>query len=115
MTDFVVNWEHVWVVTLLGFSLVAALLVLLVFIMKLFGFVMKPRAAKPAVEAKKVEKPAAKVATAAAANDATQAAIAMALHLYYADVHDVESYKLTIRPSQTAWNSKIYGINNLVK
>jgi Na+-transporting methylmalonyl-CoA/oxaloacetate decarboxylase gamma subunit len=43
------------------------------------------------------------------------AAISMALHLYYDDVHDDESYVLTIKSPNnrySSWNSKIYGINN---
>ena len=46
------------------------------------------------------------------------AAIAMALHLYYADIHDNEAHVMTIKKVErrySPWNSKIYGINNLVK
>jgi hypothetical protein len=45
-------------------------------------------------------------------------AIAMALHLYYADVHDEESHIMTIKTVErrySPWSSKIYGLNNLSK
>ncbi len=41
------------------------------------------------------------------------AAIAMALHLYFAEVHDKESYELTINKvsrTYSPWSSKIYGL-----
>ena len=44
------------------------------------------------------------------------AAIALALHLYYADVHDEESHIMTIKTVErrySPWSSKIYGLNNL--
>jgi hypothetical protein len=42
-------------------------------------------------------------------------AIAMALHLYYDEVHDDESNVITIKRIErrySPWSSKIYGINN---
>ena len=42
------------------------------------------------------------------------AAVAMALHLFYQDIHDEESYMITIQEKQSSWNSKIYGLNNRV-
>jgi len=44
---------------------------------------------------------------------AEEAAVAMALHLFYEDVHDEESYIITIQEKQSSWNSKIYGLNNV--
>ena len=44
------------------------------------------------------------------------AAIAMALHLFYDDVHDKESNIITIKRIErrySPWNSKIYGLTNL--
>ena len=46
------------------------------------------------------------------------AAIAMALHLYYSDVHDQDSHVITIKKVErrySPWSAKIYGINNLVR
>ena len=45
-------------------------------------------------------------------------AIAMALHLYYDEVHDDESNVITIKRIErrySPWSSKIYGINNNVR
>ena len=46
-------------------------------------------------------------------SDNESAAIAMALRLYYDDVHDEESYVITLVNNNnrySPWNSKIYGI-----
>jgi hypothetical protein len=45
-------------------------------------------------------------------------AIAMALHLYYDEVHDDESNVITIKRIErrySPWSSKIYGINNNIR
>ena len=45
-------------------------------------------------------------------------AIAMALHLFYDEVHDNESNVITIKRIErrySPWSSKIYGINNNVR
>ena len=115
-----VNWLNAIDVVVFGFSMVFIILVLLVGIISLFG---KISAAK--VRVPKVPK--------TVSNDLTKgveeteyiedhlsadmsAAIAMALHLYYADVHDEESHIMTIKTVErrySPWSSKIYGLNNL--
>ena len=43
------------------------------------------------------------------------AAISLALHLYFSELHDEESNIVTIRKTKKAyspWSSKIYGVNN---
>ena len=45
-------------------------------------------------------------------------AIAMALHLFYDEVHDNESNVITIKRIErrySPWSSKIYGINNSIR
>ena len=45
-------------------------------------------------------------------------AIAMALHLFYDEVHDNESNVITIKRIErrySPWSSKIYGINNSLR
>ena len=45
-------------------------------------------------------------------------AIAMALHLFYDEVHDDESNIITIKRIErrySPWSSKIYGINNNIR
>lgn len=46
------------------------------------------------------------------------AAISMALHLFMNDMHDEESNVITIKRIErrySPWNSKIYGLNNLIR
>ena len=117
MTPLVINWSHVWMVTGLGFCMVIALLVVLIFILKLLGAVVSnavkaPKAAQP----KAVSAPAAQAAQASvqASADDDLAAIAMALHLYFNGVHDVEPTEIHIkRVERSGWTSKLYGMNNL--
>lgn len=112
------HWVHVWMVTLLGFALVCVLLVVLIYVLKLFGFIMRPRV--------KVEKPQEVPAAVGAPRKETSesitltgeatAAIAMALHLYYNGIHDEEPTHVTLRKVErrySPWNSKLYGMNNL--
>ena len=45
-------------------------------------------------------------------------AIAMALHMFYDEVHDDESNVITIKRIErrySPWSSKIYGINNNIR
>jgi glutaconyl-CoA/methylmalonyl-CoA decarboxylase subunit delta len=113
------NWPHVWMVTLIGFGLTFVLLILLVYLMRLFGVIMKPRVKVPKVvknDNKMEIKHDEKSEVTLSAN--TTAAIAMALHLYYDEMHDEEQHVITIKNVErrySPWNSKIYGINNLVK
>ena len=115
MTPLAINWSHVWMVTGLGSCMVIALLVVLIFILKLLGAVVSsavkaPKAAQP----KAVAAPAAQSAPAEASADDDLAAIAMALHLYFNGVHDVEPTEIHIkRVERSGWNSKLYGMNNL--
>ncbi len=118
MTLLAINWPHVWFVTILGFALVLALLVVLIYVLKLFGVIMHPRV--------KVENPQEVHAAVGAprkensehitlTGEAT-AAIAMALHLYYNGIHDEEPTQVTIKKVErkySPWNSKLYGMNNL--
>ena len=115
------NWSHVWMVTLLGFGLVFVLLVLLIYVLKLFGFIMRPRIKMKHVKhvsevPEAVGSPRTDTSeTITLTGDAT-AAIAMALHLYYNGIHDDEHTQVTIKHIErkySPWNSKLYGMNNL--
>lgn len=121
MVILAINWGNALIITLLGFVLVILVLILLVLLLMVFGKIMTPKVRIP-------KGPTAQ-GTPAQSNDTseyhevnlpanTTAAIAMALHLYYADVHDEESHVITIKNVErkySPWNSKIYGINNLDK
>ena len=85
------NWSHVWMVTGLGFLMVIALLVVLIFILKLLGTVISGAVKAPAkASAPKADAPA------------------------FNGVHDVEPTEIHIkRVERSGWNSKLYGMNNL--
>ena len=99
MTILAINWGNAFLITGVGFGLVFAVLVLLIFIVKSFGLIF-------------VQKPKAQAAVAAPAAEATDetdmAAIAYVLHTFY-NQHDEESDVLTIRHDDVAyspWNQK---------
>ncbi len=104
------NWgwsEMLWV-ALISICLVFFVLVLLVYVMKLFGWVFtrKPQQApavvKPVVQGQLHEEEIAAIAT--------------ALKLYKGALHDRESEVLTIlsiKRAYSPWNSKIHGLTQL--
>ena len=113
-----INWPHVWFVTLLGFALVLVLLVVLIYVLKLFGVIMQPRvkveAPKEVHEA--VGAPRKEESEHITLTGEATAAIAMALHLYYNGIHDEEPTHVTIKRIErkySPWNAKIMGMNNL--
>ena len=110
-----INWPHVWMVTGVGFCMVIALLVILIFILKLLGSVISGAVKAPKADAPKAAAPAAApAATTISSADDDLAAIAMALHLYFNGVHDVEPTEIHIKRVEcSGWNSKLYGMNNL--
>ncbi len=110
------DWGFICVVTVLGFVMVALLLVLLIYILKVFGWIMQPKAkvVKKAEVKENVEVPEHEKEITLWSS--TTAVIAMALHLYYNEVHDEESTKVTIEKVDrrySPWSSKIHSMNNL--
>ncbi len=110
------DWGFIGVVTVLGFVLVFVLLVLLIYILKGFGWIMQPKAkvVKKAEVKENVEVPEHEKEITLWSS--TTAVIAMALHLYYNEVHDEESTKVTIEKvyrRYSPWSSKIHSMNNL--
>ncbi len=122
MTLLTINWTNALSITVLGFGIVFVVLCLLILLLVIFGKVMTPKVRVPKAvrtarnakveicddtEFHEVQLPAN-----------ASAAIAMALHLYYSDVHDSDSHVITSKKVErhySPWNSKIYGINNLVR
>ena len=97
---------------LVGFLIVIAVLVLLIFVMKAMGWVFtREHKAKVAASAQTAH------ANAHAISDQElAAAIITALKLYKSDLHDRESETLTINRITRAyspWNSKIHGLTQL--
>lgn len=113
MTNYLaVTWgwtEMIWC-TVISICLVFSVLVLLVFVMKLFGVIF---AQKPA---RKLAKVAEKPLSDAQLHEEEIAAITAALKLYKSALHDRESEVLTIQSLKRAyspWNSKIHGLTQL--
>ena len=87
------NWTSVWIMTGMGIGIVFAILVILVLILQVFGMIAQkgaPAQAKAVVKAV----PATSEDT---VSEQEEAAVATALYLYFNEVHDQESYVLTIR------------------
>ncbi|MDR1698424.1 MAG: OadG family protein [Prevotellaceae bacterium] len=93
-----INWSDAFTVMGLGLLIVFAVLILLVFLLDFSGWIF--------TRTQKVAPQQAEILPAAAGIPAEeeQAAIAMALHLFYAAAHDEESYVITIDDHRTAWN-----------
>ena len=96
MMILAVNWGNAAIITLFSIALVFAVLILLIYILKLFGVVF----------AEKKSAAAATVATAKSdeISDEEVAAIAMAVNLFF-NRHDEESDVLTFRQNHdvSAW------------
>ena len=94
-----------------GLGVVFVILILLVFVLQGFSLVATKLNAAP--KPAKAKSPAATAFAPVAQPKATapnddEAAIATALYLYFQDVHDEESYKLTIKHADhPAWHSEL--------
>ena len=105
------GWPEILWTTLISICLVFGILVLLVWIMKLFGmiFVSRRKAAAAATQSgKPVEQ--------GQLHEEEIAAIATALKIFNSDRHDRESDVLTIMSIKRAyspWNSKIHGLTQM--
>ena len=101
------GWSEMLWVALISICLVFVVLVLLVWIMKLFGFVFIRRQQSEA---------AGKRIVPGQIHEEEIAAIATALRLYKGELHDRESEVLTIMSIKRAyspWNSKIHGLTQM--
>ena len=96
--------------TLISICLVFGILVLLVWVMKLFGYVFTRRQAAATAAANKSAVVPGQI------HDEEIAAIATALKIFNSDRHDRESDVLTIMSIKRAyspWNSKIHGLTQM--
>ncbi len=105
--------EGGWTVAIVGWSIVFLALVLLVIIFvnipKLINIKVKSRLIKEGKIKNKEDENLNIVGD-------VNAAISMALYLYYDEIHDEESKVITIKDinrKYSPWSSKIYGLNNL--
>lgn len=102
MTMLAINWGNALIITLVGFSLVFLVLVLLIGVIKIFGMIFAGKSQQQSVATVAAAAPVEK-------NDEEEmAALAFALHMFY-DMHDEESDVLTIVHEDAAyspWNQK---------
>lgn len=121
MNILAINWTEALGVVAFGFLMVFIILVSLVLVISILGKILAPK-----VRVLKAPK-SDKATTTDVHEDEYEenhlsaeygAAIAMAIHLYFAEVHDEESQIITIKNVErrySPWSSKIYGLNNLVR
>ena len=112
-----------WIVTGLGFGIVLLLLIVLVFILNLFGWIMQtaeegpkiPRALKtPKVQkSQSTQSAQSTLNTPDAPSDQEKAAIAYALYLAQNKTHDIPTAMISLHKHETAWNEKSIGMNNV--
>ena len=112
------TWSQILWITLIGFLIVVLTLVLLIFIIKLFGVVFAANHKQKIVKksAEKGEDAPAEIVLPGMVSAEEVAAIAMAIRLAAGEDHDRESEILTIQTIKRAyspWNSKIHGLTRL--
>ena len=107
-----VDWSEMLLMALIGFLLVFAVLVLLIFVMRAMGWFFT-RDRKPKAAAATSSEPALDHAI---SDQELAAAIITALKLYKSNLHDQESEMITISRITRAyspWNSKIHGLTQV--
>lgn len=113
----VIDWSQIWIITLVGYTVVFLALLLLMFL-----FQSMPRILNLGLR-KKFREVREKAAARKNGNTNQEkylsgeisAAIGMALTLYFKEQHDEESGIITIKRvarTYSPWSSKIYGLNN---
>lgn len=113
MTMLAIDWGYALLVTGMGIGTVFVLLIILIGLIGLQTRVIHAVTGKTA-------RPAVQVAAANVEGHPTpeeQAAIAMAMHLYF-NAHDEESHVITIEEVErrySPWSSKIYNMRNVIK
>ncbi len=101
-----------WTVALVGYVIVFAALVCLILI---FSNLSKLLNLKIHFELKRKGKPVTEKMDDLAVEGDVNAAISMALYMYFNEMHDDESNVITINrvtKRYSPWNSKIYNMNN---
>ena len=105
------TWSDMWAMTGIGFGTVFVILLLLVLILGIFNVVAKKKSAAPAVSPKPAleKKDVTPLLQDVKGDSDDIAAVATALCLYFQEVHDEETYVLTIHHHEhTAWHPEGY-------
>ena len=112
VAESAMGWAEMLLMAGIGFALVFAVLVLLIYVMRLMGWFFT-RDRKPKAAASASSEPALDHAI---SDQELAAAIATALKLYKSALHDQESEMITISRITRAyspWNSKIHGLTQV--
>jgi len=108
---FLAVTSDTWIVTGLGFGIVLALLICLVFILMFFGYIMqKVQPKKQPIQPKTQQGAPAKAKT---TDEAEIAAVAIALYLNEKAKSDPNISMIKLNNRETAWSPKSNGFNNV--
>ena len=104
----------------ISMSVTLLVLLILCLLLKRAGFqlIAMPERRPHQPKEKEVEPKQEAVISSDAVNDGVYAAIAVAIHLYGEELHDVENTVLTINKvsrTYSPWSSKIHGLNTYFK
>ncbi len=121
MIILAIDWGNTLDVVGFGFGMVFIILIILVLVLTWFSKAVAPKVRVAKIRNNKnqaIENKSEPEFIEDHLSAGYSAAIALALHLYYSDVHDEETAIITIKTVEkrySPWSSKIYGINNLVR
>jgi glutaconyl-CoA/methylmalonyl-CoA decarboxylase subunit delta len=114
-----IDWAAALNLVGFSFSMVFILLVFIILVLSIFGSVVTYLEKKKNNQSQTITPPPIPTTNAGKIpQDEVYAAIAMALHDCFENIHDVESNIITIEKVNkryTPWSSKIYGLNNFGK
>lgn len=112
-----IDWGLAGVVCLAGIGTTFIILVCLIYFIKLLSWAVGLKDKQQTKEAKVETKVVEKTSTNEHPTSHEQAAIALAMHLYF-DAHDEEPHVITIEEVEkrySPWSSKIYNMRNFTK
>ena len=114
MNAMTLGWSEILAVTLIGFSLVFLMLVVLIGVIGFQSKVINKLTTEKSAKAESEQTETANT-TETHPTPHVQAAIAMAMHLYF-NAHDEEPHVITIEQVErrySPWSSKIYSMRSI--
>lgn len=112
-----IDWGFAGVVCGIGIGTTFLILIGLIFFIKFLSWAINASDRKKTAEVKTEAKQVEKTSTNEHPTSHEQAAIALAMHLYF-DAHDEEPHVITIEEVEkrySPWSSKIYNMRNFTK
>ena len=99
------DWPTAWLMSGMGMGIVFCILILLVLILQFMGNMNAQKKSSNAPQSN--GNTASTHCAEGKLSEADLAAVAIAVHLYQNDLHDIESGVLTWHPTETAWHSEL--------